>query len=692
MTKRWNIAIQVFLVIVALAGSVYVAFAPANSLINWFNIDDAFYYYKVAQNVLAGHGFTFDGINLSNGFHPLWMVVCLGVFWLSKFSLILPLRVLAVVSGLFNAGTVLILYHLLRKFIHQYAAILGALFWGLFPSIYNVNIVHGMESVVSSFFMVLLLFLAAKYLFNEEKKPVTPLQMIWLGLAGALTALSRLDNVFIVAFIGLFVLFEVRKISSALIYDWVALALALVASWIIRLGTASIEQNMYSIYPMMGIAFLLSPAVYYFFGMYKGFAHRSPISKILRQVGAGVVNFGLMYGTSSLLYRLGILNMFSRSVILFYAMISFLFILCLRIIQQNGDESVVTNPFTQFLYWLKSAWKNILINGVAFSIPIVLIIGTYCLFNKIEFGTLTPVSGQIKTWWGTLSNTVYAHPNTLITILGLSPSSAYGPWGLLTSRIYSFSQSVLRLIHASDSLNSIFYILLMIVVVFLLAMVLKLNKNRLGLKFFSIMGPGLLVGCLFQIAYYTTVGYVATRVWYWVSESLVLTLLLAVLLDGLFSWLSQALGKQQWVNAVLVCLAVAGIVFTHSRFIYSMAPMHVAPDRQQAYRAETAELESLTPPGAKIGMTGGGMVAYFIQDRTIVNLDGLINSNTYFKAMKKGTATQFLDAIPLNYVFGNEYMVLESDPYSEFLKSRLQKVGMIRGEDNFTLYKYVINQ
>ena len=88
--KNPTIALQVILLVLGFAGGVYVSVAPANSLMRWYNIDDAFYYYKVAQNVLAGHGFTFDQINLTNGFHPLWMVVCLGVFWLSRFNLLLP--------------------------------------------------------------------------------------------------------------------------------------------------------------------------------------------------------------------------------------------------------------------------------------------------------------------------------------------------------------------------------------------------------------------------------------------------------------------------------------------------------------------------------------------------------------------------------------------------------------------------
>ena len=42
--------------------------------------DDAFYYFKIASHIVAGEGSTFDGIARTNGYHPLWMIVLLGVF------------------------------------------------------------------------------------------------------------------------------------------------------------------------------------------------------------------------------------------------------------------------------------------------------------------------------------------------------------------------------------------------------------------------------------------------------------------------------------------------------------------------------------------------------------------------------------------------------------------------------------
>src|SRR6202789_4600788 len=45
--------------------------------------DDFYYYLKVAQNVAAGLGSTFNGITRTNGYHPLYFVV---LVFISKFA------------------------------------------------------------------------------------------------------------------------------------------------------------------------------------------------------------------------------------------------------------------------------------------------------------------------------------------------------------------------------------------------------------------------------------------------------------------------------------------------------------------------------------------------------------------------------------------------------------------------------
>jgi len=692
VTRKWNLIFQIVLVFAAFAGSVYVALTPANSLMRWYNIDDAFYYYKVAQNVLAGNGFTFDGINLSNGFHPLWMVVCLVVFWFSRFNLILPLRILVIVSGLFNAATVLVLYRFLCKDIHPLAAFTAAFGWAVFPTIFNISTVHGMESSISVFFIVLLVKTASDLHSNRLARPLSFMRMLPAGLIAVLTILARLDNLFVVALVGVFLLFAISRLSKLYIYDLVVLAASASLAWFFRMQLTGIFANLPSVYLMVILVLLLKPMVFFFCGLYTGVNQLSKISLVLRELIATLLFSILLYGFLRVLYHFGLCSMVSRSIIIYDAFISFILISCLRLFKWKDMGSERINPFTLVFMWIKANWKRILGNGLGYATPIGLFVGAYMIFNKITFGTFTPVSGQIKTWWGTLPNTVYGHKATVLSILGLSNVSNYGPWSIVTAPVKSLADFFVgNSSDTADRMESLVFIILFSVLLIVLMAIFNANNDRLTIKADALFVPAVFIGCLIQFVYYALIGYQHTRGWYWLAEMLVVTLLVSLLLDALFTWLDQK-GKRKIFSPILVGLMVVVLCLFHATFVVRLAPPVVTAEHAGDYIAEVREVESLTFNGARIGMTGGGVVAYFIQERTVVNLDGLINNPEYFHAMKNGVARDFLDALPLNFVYGQEYVVTQSDPYIDILDGRLVKIGVIKGFENFTLYKYVINQ
>ncbi len=61
-------------------------------------------------------------------------------------------------------------------------------------------------------------------------------------------------------------------------------------------------------------------------------------------------------------------------------------------------------------------------------------------------------------------------------------------------------------------------------------------------------------------------------------------------------------------------------------------------------------------------MTGGGNAGYFIHDRTVINLDGLINSYEYFQLLKEKKAGEFLVNEGLDYILANSGL-LNQLPY-----------------------------
>jgi len=67
--------------------------------------DDAYYYFGIARNIAHGRGVSFDGIEITNGFHPLWMLTLIPVF--ASFPGDLAIRVALMLCTVFNLVTAL---------------------------------------------------------------------------------------------------------------------------------------------------------------------------------------------------------------------------------------------------------------------------------------------------------------------------------------------------------------------------------------------------------------------------------------------------------------------------------------------------------------------------------------------------------------------------------------------------------
>jgi hypothetical protein len=196
---RW---LELGLVTAIVLAGIAIAFSNEYAVLNWFLTDDAFYYFKVAQNITKGHGSTFDGINLTNGYHPLWMLICIPIFALARVNLVLPLRIVILVSVGLGAGSAVLLFRLLRRVLEEQIAFVITVLWAFTWSFFRVNTMGGMETILSAFFILLLWAQVAKL---NQAKGVT-LKQIWkVGLIAIFTFLSRLDNIFLVFFAGLWV-------------------------------------------------------------------------------------------------------------------------------------------------------------------------------------------------------------------------------------------------------------------------------------------------------------------------------------------------------------------------------------------------------------------------------------------------------------------------------------------------------
>jgi hypothetical protein len=72
-------------IIPLLALGILISFlVPVNYLLNYFH-DDSFFYIKIARNISVGLGSTFDSVNPTNGYHPLWLMILSLLFFSAKF-------------------------------------------------------------------------------------------------------------------------------------------------------------------------------------------------------------------------------------------------------------------------------------------------------------------------------------------------------------------------------------------------------------------------------------------------------------------------------------------------------------------------------------------------------------------------------------------------------------------------------
>lgn len=688
--KKSDWIILSILAIIVLSLHIYAALSPAESLITWYTTDDAYYYFKVAQNVVAGHGFTFDQINLTNGFHPLWMFVCIAVFGVFQQDLITPLRALIIVMAVLNTGTGIVLYVLLKRKLNTIVSGLGAFFWVLFPYIHSITSMHGLESGINAFFLVLYIFFAAKYREDSSKYTKPWVSLIMIGILASLALMSRLDNIFTIVIVGFWIILRGMKINHTLIADIGLSFFCVAASFIARFGfSTDYHPFLNAIYLMAGLCIVINPLILWLFGMYK-INHLQKFFTKISKIFASLFTSSLVVSIGMLIFsRLRVFDIFPRSTLIYNIIFTFLLLGGLRLLiwSRKPSKSIEKETFS-ITQWLRLRWLIILREGLIYGLPILICLVGYFAWNHLMFGTFMPISGQIKHWWATLPNTVYSHKVDPFVLLGFSPSRNVGPWSLLTIPV-SYLTSIIQRIsifNGEKSMNIVFTFFLF-VELGLLLFVYRINKNIFNRIASGIGLLPLFLSSLAQISYYNATGYPNARFWYWINELLCMVILIFILLQFILDWLQTKKIKKLYING-MIALAAIVLIFINVADIISRSSYNISADQKGWYLKDAQGLENQVPQGLKIGMTGGGTVAYFTKDRTIINLDGLMNSVEYFHSLKAGTADVFLEKIGMKYIFANEYVITSSDPYMTQFNGELTRIGLIVGAENFTLFEY----
>ncbi|MBL0348436.1 hypothetical protein [Candidatus Villigracilis affinis] len=663
---------EILLITVITGIHLYAAFSDAYNFPNsWFTRDDAYYYFKVAQNITEGHGITFDGINLTNGYHPLWMLVCIPVFALARFDLILPLRVMLLIMAGFNAATAILIYRLVKNNLSHAVGMLAASFWAFNFYIHNNVYEFGLETPLAAFAIVLFIYKLSQIEKDWRKQPVTPKQLMTLAGIATLVMFSRLDLVFLAIIGGAWIILRGKPIRFLLPLDIVIIFLSMTTSVALRTGIP-VYNSLFAASAVQAaiVALVVKIIALYFLGAYQH-PRENSVSKTILQTGLALtISAVILTGLYLLLAQLGIGRDFPRSAFIIDLGLSTFLILTLRLAgywfgnkqiksQSDADKkekSIFTSiPLKEF----QANWKTWLTEAISYFGIVGGALSLYMLFNRLIFGTSSPVSGQIKRWWGTLGETVYDSPAPNWTaFFGISNQGAYDAWQPASGLFLWLVKFNFPKYTDIPILDDLFYIFLSIMVLTAL-IVLFANAQRTRRVFTNMALVPLMAGCGIQILSYTTTAYGGAKEWYWVSQMVFVTLLGSVVLDFMIRPLLRTKVRfaVQYVS-VAACLLLA---YRFGAQVVKIMPYNFFPP-ERPYMDVLPYLEENTPPGSIIGMTGGGNVGYFIHDRTIVNMDGLINSNEYFHALQNGEAPAYLRQHGMTIVFASPRL-LELPPY-----------------------------
>ena len=675
---------ETILIVVVMSISLYAALSDAQNLSwHWFIRDDAYYYFKVAQNISEGQGSTFDGINPTNGYHPLWMLICVPIFAFARFDLILPLRILMLVMSGLSTATAILLYRLIGKIFSPPIGAVAALYWVFSFDVLNIVYRPGLETGIAAFFIVLLVYKLYGFERSWRTNEVSPRQIATLAVIAVLTIFSRLDLVFLAGMVGLWVVFHGHLLRNYLPLDIASIIIATLLAFIIRVDLRAYYQSTDIALTMAGMGLIVKIPCAFLLGLYQ-----RPTILNLREMLKQLFLFSL---TSSVIIgaimlaslRLGFLEgSFSRMIIpIDFALTLLLFGISRFIfIGLRTNKSSVFHADEKPLADLRDHWKKWMTGGALYYGIVFGALGIYMVWNKLAFGTPSPVSGQVKQWWASLPGRAYGgSTRSPLSFFGINYTSEANAWNPVSRILGGWSESLYGLRVADEWRYLI--VLTLLAAVFYLVLLTNRHKGKTAITQMCIVP--LLSSAWLQAPYYHAIGYAAYKEWYWVSQ-LVIIVLTSSLIPGLLYKTLHRFRYRQFVAWLLAAYVGLNMGTPYWQSIQNSMPYgYWSPDAP--YMDIPPLLEEHTPPGSIIGMTGGGNVGYFIHDRTIINMDGLINSYPYFQALQARQAGAYLEKLGLDYVLANP-TILDQQPYKGQFNEYMEPLNVSYGGKQLMRY------
>ena len=202
-SKAWLVAISVGLLFAW--APIWAMFRDSPAVIIRQLTGDSYHYLTIARKAQLSHIYTYDGVQVTNGFHPLWEYFLRAMFYVLNLQThdaqaiaAMTAALIATTLGLILAGKAVI------GFTNRYFLAL-LLVPGLFYMVIGVHVrtlsmwsaLDGMESAFSLLFGGLFFYVLSLYAAPSSSKPYDQIAACRaLGLVLPFVILSRLDDFF----------------------------------------------------------------------------------------------------------------------------------------------------------------------------------------------------------------------------------------------------------------------------------------------------------------------------------------------------------------------------------------------------------------------------------------------------------------------------------------------------------------
>jgi hypothetical protein len=187
--RRFEAIALAAVVLLALVLRVWIGSRAPAELDHLTLIDDSYLALHLARSIAEGLGPMY-GMAPTNGFQPAFVFAVVPAFWLWPHDPDAPLRAALALAALFDLGTLIALYHLVRaRASTAIAPLAAALVWAVNPYVLRTSL-NGLETSIACFMLALLL---ARLDQAARERTISTVGAVRLGALLGLGALARID-------------------------------------------------------------------------------------------------------------------------------------------------------------------------------------------------------------------------------------------------------------------------------------------------------------------------------------------------------------------------------------------------------------------------------------------------------------------------------------------------------------------